>query len=345
PCALGLATPTAILVGTGRAAQHGVFIKNGEALERGEKIDIIMLDKTGTITQGKPVVTDIIVDGIDEEGLLSVAASIESSSEHPLALSIINKAKEEGADIQKVQKFSSVTGKGIKGFVDDIEIRIGRKSFIEEATTISSTLITAADQYEHQAKTVVYVMVNNTCVGIIAIADEVKKESNEAIQQLHALGIKTAMVTGDNQKTAEAIAQKVGVTQIHAEVFPNDKLNIVKAEQKEGRRIAFVGDGINDAPALTQADLGIAMGTGTDIAIEAGQIVLVGGDPLKIPEAIKLSRRTFKTIKQNLFWAFIYNTVGIPLAALGFLNPMFAAGAMAFSSISVLLNSLRLKRA
>ncbi len=345
PCALGLATPTAILVGTGRAAQHGVFIKNGEALERGEHIDIIMLDKTGTITQGKPVVTDIVVDGMDEEGLLSVAASLESSSEHPLAASIISKAKKEMVDIQKVNKFSSVTGKGIKGYVDDIEIRIGRKSFIEEATSIASKLTDAATQFEHQAKTVVYVMVNDTCVGIIAIADEVKKESAQAIQQLHALGIKTAMVTGDNQKTAEAIAAQVSVTQIHAEVFPDDKLQIVKDEQKKGKKIAFVGDGINDAPALTQADLGIAMGTGTDIAIEAGQIVLVGGDPLRIPKAIKLSRKTFTTIKQNLFWAFIYNSVGISLAALGFLNPMFAAGAMAFSSISVLLNSLRLKHA
>ena len=345
PCALGLATPTAILVGTGRAAERGVFIKSGEALERGEKIDIIMLDKTGTITQGKPEVTDIKTDGITEEGLLSVAASIESSSEHPLAQSIITKAQEIGADINKVSKFKSITGKGIVGFVNETQIRVGRKSYIEETASIPKKLFEHAEQFESQAKTVVYVLVAERCVGIIAIADKVKEQSKKAIEKLHDLGIKTALVTGDNQKTAEAIAKQVGIDEIFAEVFPDDKLNIVKDQQKKGKRVAFVGDGINDAPALTQADLGIAMGTGTDIAIEAGQIVLVGGDPLKIPQSILLSRRTFTTIKQNLFWAFIYNSAGIPLAALGFLNPMFAAGAMAFSSISVLLNSLRLKRA
>jgi len=345
PCALGLATPTAILVGTGRAAEYGVFIKSGEALERGERIDLIMLDKTGTITQGKPVVTDIIAEGIKEEGLLSFAASVESSSEHPLAQSIITRAKEVGADVRKVSGFSSVTGKGIVGKVDGVEIRVGRESYIGEIASVPEALISSAVQLQGEAKTVVFVSVDGVCVGVIAIADEVKKQSKATITRLHAMGIKTAMVTGDNQKTADAIAKQVGIDMVVAEVYPDDKLRIVKDEQKKGNRVAFVGDGINDAPALTQADLGIAMGTGTDIAIESGQIVLVGGDPEKIPEAIKLSRRTFRTIKQNLFWAFIYNTVGIPLAALGFLNPMFAAGAMAFSSVSVLLNSLRLKRA
>lgn len=345
PCALGLATPTAILVGTGRAAEYGVFIKSGEALERGEKIDVIMLDKTGTITQGKPVVTDIVAEGIGEKVLLSFAASVESLSEHPLAQSIIVRAKEVGSDIQKVSGFSSVTGKGIVGNVDGAEVRIGRESYVGEMASVPEKLVSSAAVLQDEAKTVVFVSVDKVCVGVIAIADEVKKQSKAAIKQLHALGIRTAMVTGDNQKTADAIAKQVGVDVVHAEVYPDDKLKIVKDEQKKGNRVAFVGDGINDAPALTQADLGIAMGTGTDIAIESGQIVLVGGDPEKIAEAIKLSRRTFLTIKQNLFWAFIYNTVGIPLAALGFLNPMFAAGAMAFSSVSVLLNSLRLKRA
>lgn len=345
PCALGLATPTAILVGTGSAAKKGVFIKSGEALERGEHIDIIMLDKTGTITEGKPSVTNVKTAEVSVEDLLLSAASLESMSEHPLARAIVKHAEKKGAVLKAVSDFQSATGKGIQGKVNKKEVRVGRRVFIEEVATVSKVLLKAADKLESEAKTVVYVSIGKKCAGIIAIADKVKEQAKEAIEKLHELGMETVMITGDNQKTAEAIAAQVGITSVYAEVYPNDKLRLVKNAQKKGKKVAFVGDGINDAPALTQANLGIAMGTGTDIAIESGQIVLMGGDPLKIPESIIISRKTFQTIKQNLFWAFIYNAVGIPLAALGFLNPMFAAGAMAFSSVSVLLNSLRLRKA
>lgn len=346
PCALGLATPTAILVGTGRAASKGIFIKSGEALERGKHIDVIMLDKTGTITMGKPAVTDVIPAGIDEPELISMAASIEAQSEHPLSLAMVSKAKDLGLKTENnVKDFASVTGKGVQGSIDDTHIRIGRRAFVEEIAKVTDELGAQATSLEGEAKTVVFVSKDATCVGLIAVADPLKESARATIEQLHALGMKTAMITGDNKKTADAIANEVGIDTVYAEVFPEDKLDIVKKAQSEGNTVAFVGDGINDAPALTQADLGIAMGTGTDIAIESGQIVLVGGDPEKIPASVRLSRRTFGTIKQNLFWAFFYNALGIPLAALGILNPMIAAGAMAFSSVSVLLNSLRLKKA
>ncbi len=346
PCALGLATPTAILVGTGRAAGKGVFIKSGEALERGEKIDIIMLDKTGTITQGKPAVTDteITKEGT-LENLIQSAASAEAMSEHPLALAVLAEAKRQGIEILPVKNFSAVTGNGIQAEMEEEEVRVGRRAFIEEVANVAEAIILRAEQLEAQAKTVVYVSRGKVCLGVMAIADPLKESAKEAVKQLQALGMKTALITGDNLATAQAIAAQVGIDEVHAHVFPDQKLAIVKEAQGRGKKVAFVGDGINDAPALTQADLGIAMGTGTDIAIESGQVVLMGGDPLKIPQAILLSRRTLRTIKQNLFWAFIYNTIGIPLAALGLLNPIFAAAAMAFSSISVLLNSLRLNRA
>lgn len=342
PCALGLATPTAILVGTGRAAQKGVFIKTGEALERGEKIDVMLLDKTGTITEGKPVVTDISVDRMDEKDVLGFAAAVEALSEHPLAHAVVVKAQEYGVEIKKARDVQTETGMGVVGVVDGKIVKVGRRSYVGH---VSDQFVKLGDLLESEAKTVVYVSIDDVCVGAIAIADEVKNQSKDAIKRLRAMGVDIAMVTGDNKKTADAIAKQVGIDQVYAEVFPEDKLQIVKDEQKRGLRVAFVGDGINDAPALTQADLGIAIGTGTDIAIESGQIVVMGGDPMKIVEALRLSRRTFRTIKQNLFWAFIYNVVGIPLAAMGMLNPMFAAGAMAFSSVSVLLNSLRLRRA
>ncbi len=345
PCALGLATPTAILVGTGRAATKGVFIKSGEALERGDKLDIIMLDKTGTITEGKPSVTDLAAHIMSTGELLGYAASVEALSEHPLAQAIEVKAEEHKLNLMTASGFHSVVGKGVEAKVGERMVRVGRRSFIQEVANIPDAFAKKVDAFERDAKTVVFVSVGSDFVGIIAIADKVKDNAKEAIQQLHKLGMKTAMITGDNKKTAQAIAKRVGIDEIHAEVMPEDKLQLVKVAQKSGKKVAFAGDGINDAPALTQADMGIAMGTGTDIAIESGQIVLMSGDPLKIPESIHLSRRTFRTIKQNLFWAFIYNTIGIPLAALGFLNPMFAAGAMAFSSVSVLLNSLRLRNA
>ncbi len=345
PCALGLATPTAILVGTGRAASKGIFIKSGEALEHGEKIDVIMLDKTGTITKGKPSVTDIVAVAVDERELLKLAGSIESHSEHPLAQSIVNAAHERGIELERdVEDFESKTGHGVKARLRNKTFKIGRELYMNEHK-IPKALADRALELEREAKTVVYVADEKDVLGIIAIADAVKEDSKKMIDTLHKLGMQTVMITGDNQRTADAIAKQVGIDVVHAGVLPKDKLDLVKAAQDAGKRVAFAGDGINDAPALTQADLGIAMGTGTDVAIEAGQFVIVGGDPMRIPESILLSRRTFRTIKQNLFWAFFYNTIGIPLAALGLLNPMIAAGAMAFSSVSVLLNSLRLKRA
>ncbi|MBT4857453.1 copper-translocating P-type ATPase [Candidatus Uhrbacteria bacterium] len=341
PCALGLATPTAILVGTGRAAKSGIFIKSGEALERGKNLDVVMLDKTGTITQGKPAVTDVLTSGVSEDELLALAASLEASSEHPLAAAIVRTAEERGAKLSPVTNAQSETGKGMVGSVGGVEIKIGRSGFVPGTDEVPSEEV---ERLEREAKTVVYVSQGGICIGAIAVADPLKDGAHDAIRKLRKLGINPVMLTGDNKRTAEAIAKLVGITDVHAEIFPEDKLNLVKAAQQEGKRVVFVGDGINDAPALTQADLGIAMGTGTDIAIESGQIVIIGGEASKIPEAILISRKTFGTIQQNLFWAFIYNALGIPLAALGLLNPMIAAGAMAFSSISVLLNSLRLKR-
>lgn len=341
PCALGLATPTAILVGTGRAAKSGIFIKSGEALERGKQLDVVMLDKTGTITKGKPAVTDILTNGVTEDELLTVAASIESHSEHPLAAAIVQSASGRGLSVPSASATRSETGKGMLGTVDGKEVRIGRKGFILGSEAIPQQDV---ERLENEAKTVVFVSRGNEYIGAIAVADPLKDGASEAIQKLRHLNIEPVMLTGDNKRTAEAIAKQVGIDKVHAEIFPEDKLNLVKEAQDKGKRVVFVGDGINDAPALTQADLGVAMGTGTDIAIESGQIVIIGGEATKIPEAILISRKTFGTIKQNLFWAFVYNTLGIPLAALGLLNPMIAAGAMAFSSISVLLNSLRLKR-
>lgn len=344
PCALGLATPTAILVGTGRAAKGGIFVKTGEAFERTKKLDVVMLDKTGTITQARPAVTDMHTFDSSEKEMLSYAAAVESGSEHPLAAAIVAAATERKIHIPKANDLASETAMGIHGKVNGSLIRVGKPGFVSEKA-LSEDVKSVAKAWEKDGKTVVYVSENKTVIGMIAIADPIKADALEAIKKIRALGIKVVMITGDNQATAEAIAKQAGVTDVHAEVLPKDKLDLVKKAQKAGKKVAFVGDGINDAPALTQADLGIAMGTGTDIAIESGQIVLVGGETIKIPEAIVISRKTFSTIQQNLFWAFIYNALGIPLAALGLLNPMIAAGAMAFSSISVLLNSLRLKRA
>ena len=341
PCALGLATPTAILVGTGRAAKSGIFIKSGEALERGKGLNVVMLDKTGTITQGSPSVTNIVAYGVSEEDVLGLAAAVEVLSEHPLAAAVVKAAEERGIKIAKATKTRSETGMGMLGMVDGNEVRIGRKSFVIGGNEVDAA---GAQRLEAEAKTVVFVSHGDACVGLIAIADPLKENAQEAVSELKKLGMRPVMLTGDNTRTAEAIAKQVGIETVHAEIMPEDKLRLVKEAQELDERVVFVGDGINDAPALTQADLGMAMGTGTDIAIESGQIVIMGGEAGKIPEAILISRKTFGAIKQNLFWAFIYNVIGIPLAALGLLNPMIAAGAMAFSSISVLLNSLRLKR-
>jgi Cu+-exporting ATPase len=342
PCALGLATPTAILVGTGRGAKEGVLIKNGEALERGRDLQAILFDKTGTLTQGKPIVTDVVTWHGAEKELLSLAASLEAQSEHPLALAVVQHAEQQNLSLKKATDVETITGKGLQGNVAEVKVVIGSpKLFLEELTPEQEQ---AVAKLQREAKTVAIVKADTRLLGVMAIADAVKEHAKETVETLKARGLEVVMITGDHQVTAEAIASELGIDRVEAEVLPDQKLQLVKDWQERGKHVAFVGDGINDAPAITQADLGIAIGTGTDIAIEAGQIVLVGGDPRKIPQALSLSQKTYATIKQNLFWAFFYNTAAIPLAALGFLNPMLASGAMAFSSVSVVLNSLRLKR-
>src|SRR5258705_3788166 len=346
PCSLGLATPTAIMVGTGVGARRGILIKNGEALERGYKIDVVVLDKTGTLTEGRPAVTDITATkvGVTEDEVLRIAASLERMSEHPLGQAIVRAAREQGISLAEVADFTNVAGKGITGRLPDAVIAVGNLRLMRDQGISVERSLSHIDMREAPAETAIPVASNGELIGVIAVADALKSDAKAAIQQLRAEGIATVMITGDNKRTAKSIADQIGIDEVFAEVLPQDKAQHVKDLQGRGHRVAFVGDGINDAPALAQADLGIAVGTGTDIAIEAGNIVLVKGSPLKIIEALRLSRLTFRTIKQNLFWAFCYNIAAIPLAALGLLNPMIAAGAMALSSVSVVGNSLRIKR-
>lgn len=344
PCALGLATPTAIMVGTGRGASMGILIKSGEALERGRKLDAVLLDKTGTLTEGKPAVTEqpATVDRKWDD-VASLVWALESKSEHPIAQAIVRFIKTP-LKRYSVEAFESVTGKGVRGRIGTQEVLIGNLAFLEEAGIGTSALSDVMARWQSQAKTVVLLAIDKKLAAAIPVADVVKPSSRQAIEALQGLGLEVVMITGDNEQTAQAIGQEIGIKKIEAGVLPGGKLDLVKRYQTEGKKVAFAGDGINDAPALTQADLGIAIGSGTDVAIEAGQIVLVGGGPEKIVEAIHLSRITDRGIKQNLFWAFFYNIASIPLAAFGVLNPMIASGAMAFSSLSVVLNSLRIKR-
>ena len=346
PCALGLATPTAIMVGTGLGAKRGILIKNGEALERGKKIDVVIFDKTGTLTEGKPRVTDVVplISDFSIEKILTYAGSLESLSEHPLAQAVVNAAKDKSLILKEVNGFENLAGKGVKGSIGDEAMFIGNPRLMQEVGISIDLYKNKIGELEDQAKTVVVFAINKYPVGIIGIADTLKEDAQEAVAKLKKLGIETVMITGDNQKTANAIAKQLNIEKVFAEVLPQDKAEKVKLLQKEGKKVAFVGDGINDAPALVQADLGIAIGTGTDIAIEAGSIVLVKGHPLKVVEALTLAKITFRTIKHNMFWAFFYNIAALPLAAFGLLNPIIAAGAMAFSSVSVVTNSLRIKR-
>jgi Cu+-exporting ATPase len=346
PCSLGLATPTAIMVGTGLGARRGILIKNGEALERGQKIDVIVFDKTGTLTEGKPRVTTVLArkPGIDQDQVLSVAASLEQLSEHPLAQAIVTAARGKGLRLEEVRDFESVAGKGVRARLGASAVLVGSPRLLREGGIPLEGHLAEIENLEAGAQTVVALARDGELIGLIAVADTLKPDTKIAIERLHAQHVQTVMLTGDNRKTAEAIAAKIGIGQVLAEVLPQDKADKVRSLQQQGHRVAFVGDGINDAPALAQSDLGVAMGTGTDIAIEAGNIVLVNGHPLKVLEALSLSRVTFRTIKQNLFWAFFYNVAAIPLAALGLLNPMIAAGAMAISSVSVVGNSLRIRR-
>lgn len=344
PCALGLATPMAILVGTGEGAKKGILIKNGEALEKAKHIDVVMFDKTGTLTEGKPTVTDIIpAAGMEKNDVLALAASVEKHSEHPLAQAIFHRAEEQKIILPNASDFLNTSGKGVTAKINNDEIIVGSPRLVLELGINNSEMSSQIEELEHKARTVVCLVKNKKLVGLIAIADTLKSDAKEAVLKLKAMGISSVMISGDNQRTAQAIAKDAGIDTVLAEVLPQDKAAEVKKLQAQGKKVAFVGDGINDAPALVQADLGIAVGTGTDIAIESGELVLVKGSPLKVVSAIQLSQKTFKTIKQNLFWAFFYNIAAIPLAALGYLNPMLAGAAMAFSSFSVVGNSLRIK--
>ncbi len=352
PCALGLATPTAIMVGTGKGAENGILIKGGEALETTHKINTIVFDKTGTITEGKPEVTDIITTaGVKREHLLQIAASGEKGSEHPLGEAIVRGAEMERLEFKKVEQFEAIPGHGIEVVIDGIQVLIGNKKLMDSRSISLEELKLKSDQLAGEGKTPMYVAMENKLAGIIAVADVVKESSARAIKKLQSMGIEVAMITGDNRKTAEAIAKQVGIDRVLAEVLPQDKSNEVKKLQAEGKKVCMVGDGINDAPALVQADIGIAIGSGTDVAMESADIVLMRSDLMDVPTAIHLSKSTIRNIKQNLFWAFGYNAAGIPVAAgllylFGgpLLNPIIAAAAMAFSSVSVLTNALRLKR-
>ncbi len=345
PCALGLATPTAIMVGTGLGAKRGILIKNGESLERAKKVDVVVFDKTGTLTEGKPRVTDILpADGISTDEMLGLMASVEALSEHPLAAAIVRAAQEKKLAVQQVEQFHSISGRGVEGQVSGQKISVGSPTFIIEQGIRMEKLQSVVERLQAEAKSIVMIARGQESIGLVAIADTVKAEARLAVEQLHKQGFDVVMLTGDNQKTAEAIAQQLGIKNIVAEVLPGGKVTEVKRLQSQGKRIVFIGDGINDAPALAQADLGIAMGTGTDIAIEAGNIVLVHGSPLKVVESLWLARRTFQVIRQNLFWAFVYNGISVPIAAFGLLNPVIASAAMALSSVSVVGNSLRIAR-
>jgi len=344
PCALGLATPTAIIVGTGRGAQNGILIKNAESLELAHKIDTIIFDKTGTITTGKPKVSSVHTNFIDEGELLKLAGSLEQRSEHPIAKALVSYTKDHGINFENVENFESLTGTGLMGIVNGDEILAGNQTLMENNSVDIKIFQQKIDELSQVGKTQVFVAINKQLKGLISVEDEIKNNSKEVVTQLKAMNLNTVLLTGDNNRTAKDIAENVGFDDYQAEVLPGEKLAVISEYQSKGKIVAMVGDGINDAPALTQSDVGIAMGTGTDVAIESGDIVLMSGDLNGVVNAIKLSRQTLKTIKQNLFWAFIYNIFGVPLAAFGLLNPIFAALAMSFSSVSVVTNSLRLKR-
>ncbi|MDR2715204.1 MAG: copper-translocating P-type ATPase, partial [Coriobacteriaceae bacterium] len=373
PCALGLATPTAIMVGTGKGAQHGILVKGGEALEATQKVQTVILDKTGTITEGKPHVTDVITleelggaggeasdasrasdagEAYNAPSILGYAAGIERGSEHPVGFSIVQHAIGQGIALAPIDSFEAVVGQGVRGRSGEHDILAGNSALMEaQGVALSPESESRVQELAQQGKTPVYLALDGKLVGIIAVADIVKPTSAQAIQKLRDMGIRVAMVTGDNERTARTIAQEVGIETVMAEVLPQDKADQVKRLQAEGQRVAMVGDGINDAPALAQADIGIAIGTGTDVALESADIVLMHSDLMDVATAIKLSKATIRNVKQNLFWAFGYNVAGIPIACgllylFGgpLLSPMFAAAAMSLSSVSVVSNALRLRR-
>ena len=346
PCAMGLATPTAVMVGTGKGAQLGILIKKSESLERAGEITMVVLDKTGTITRGQPAVTEIYLNdsSLSEDELIRIAASAEKGSEHPLGEAITAEAHARQLELSEPLGFSAIAGFGIRAEIDGQQVLVGNRRLMFDQEIETTKLDQVVLEMELKANTALLIAINGKLAGVIGVADTVKDGSQEAIETLHKMGLSVAMVTGDNKRTAEAIAGQVGVDTVLAEVLPGEKAAQIRRLQDEGQVVAMVGDGINDAPALAQADIGIAIGTGTDVAMASAPVVLISGDLRGVPKAIALSRRTLKTIKQNLFWAFIYNIILIPAAALGFLNPMLAAGAMSFSSVFVVTNSLRLRR-
>lgn len=351
PCAVGLATPSAIMAGTGKGAENGILIKGGDALERAYKVNTIVLDKTGTLTKGKPVLTDVVAYNVSEKAVLHLAAIAEKNSEHPLAEAIVNGAKEKGITIEEAQHFKAIPGKGIEAKFGKIEILLGNRKLMADKKISIEKITDDMEKLESGGKTAMILAADNVILGLVAVADTLKENSAEAVREMKKMGLETIMLTGDNERTAKAIAAKVGIEKVLAQVLPEDKASEIKKLQSAGRVVAMVGDGINDAPALTQADVGIAIGSGTDIAKEAGHIVLIKEDLRDIVTALELSKKTINKIKQNLFWAFIYNAAGVPIAA-GALYPSFgllvspelAALFMAFSSISVTMNTMLLKR-
>jgi len=345
PCALGLATPTAIMVASGKGAEMGILFRSGESIERGASINTIVLDKTGTLTRGQPAVTSIISlhQQYSVNNILQFAASLEKGSEHPLGEALIAEAGNRSLELHTPSQFTAISGKGIHGIIDENDILVGNVQLMESNNINTEHFQSQMDSLQNDANTAILVAVNNQVIGLIGIADPIKQGSQEAVKNLQGMGLDVIMLTGDNNRTALAIGRKVGIEHIISDVLPGGKTEQIKLLQQAGKKVAMVGDGINDAPSLAQAEIGMALGTGTDVAIAAAPVTLISGDLRNIAVALNLSRKTMQTIKQNLFWAFFYNIILIPVAALGFLNPMISAGAMAFSSIFVVSNSLRLK--
>jgi Cu+-exporting ATPase len=347
PCAMGMATPTAVMVGTGKGAENGILFRSADALERAGKITSVIMDKTGTITKGQPEVKTIIhLDPtMTEDEFLKIAASVERGSEHPLGEALIAEAGNRNIELIEPEKFSAVAGKGVRAIIEGREILVGSPRFMQESGISISQIENDLKKIEENAETAILAATETELLGVIGIADSIKPNSQKAVQEMNAMGLHTIMLTGDNQRTAKVIGELVGVNEVIAEVLPGDKAKVVKDLQAKGKVVAMVGDGVNDAPALAQADVGLAIGTGTDVAVASAPVTLMSGDLTGVVKTIKLSKKTLKTIKQNLFWAFIYNVILIPVAASGGLNPMLAGGAMAFSSVFVVTNSLRLGRA
>ena len=353
PCALGLATPTAVTVGVGRAAEYGILIKNGDTLENAGQIDVAAFDKTGTITEGKPEVDDIIPYDVSENELIKLAASVEQNSTHPIAKAIVNKSKELGIELDSTSQFENITGKGLKASLNDSEVLAGNLALMQSGdVSVSNDLVDKYHELESLSKTIIFIAQDKSVKGILSLSDKIKSNSKRTIDELHNMGVETYMLTGDNESTALNVAREVGIDNVKAGVLPENKLDIVKkAQANHTRKVLFVGDGINDAPALTQADIGVAMGNGTDIAMESGDIVIMEGDLENVVAAVQFSKKVMRRIKENIFWAFAYNSILIPVAA-GVLYPTFgitfqpalAGLAMAMSSVTVITLSLMLKR-